>query len=213
MEFRSAEIENLNELVPEAQKIVQMLKGRKTGTPKDAYFYIASLPGEMLAFIEVEFPSPPVVSKLHNFIQKWRPLRMGLPAAELDALGVPRGPKFDKILDQIFEMQLRGRARTPEDRTKALRQLAGIKDEPKKKPEKEKKKRGEKPAAAAPAAEGGAKAEPSKQPGGNAQNSKSAAAAIGAKAQAKHAAADVEQKHKSATAKAKGKRAKKAARR
>jgi tRNA nucleotidyltransferase (CCA-adding enzyme) len=217
MEFRSAEIENLNELVPEAQKIVQMLKGRKTNTPKDAYFYITSLPGEMLAFIEVEFPSSPVVSKLHNFIQKWRPLRMGLPAAELDALGVPRGPKFDKILDQIFEMQLRGRARTPEDRAKALRQLAGIKDEPKKKPEKEKKKRGEKPAAAAPAAEGGAKAEPSKpepsKPGSDGQHSKSAAAAIGAKAQAKHAAADVEQKHKSATAKAKGKSAKKASRR
>jgi hypothetical protein len=171
----------------------------------------------MLAFIEVEFPSSPVVSKLHNFIQKWRPLRMGLPAAELDALGVPRGPKFDKILDQIFEMQLRGRARTPEDRAKALRQLAGIKDEPKKKPEKEKKKRGEKPAAAAPAAEGGAKAEPSKpepsKPGSDGQHSKSAAAAIGAKAQAKHAAADVEQKHKSATAKAKGKSAKKASRR
>jgi hypothetical protein len=163
-----------------------------------------------------------VVSKLHNFIQKWRPLRMGLPAAELDALGVTRGPKFDKILDQIFEMQLRGRARTPEDRTKALRQLAGIKDEPKKKPEKEKKKRGEKPAPAAPAAEGGAKAEPSKaepskaepsKPGSDGQHSKSAAAAIGAKAQAKHAAADVEQKHKSATAKAKGKSAKKASRR
>jgi hypothetical protein len=153
-----------------------------------------------------------VVSKLHNFIQKWRPLRMGLPAAELDALGVPRGPKFDKILDQIFEMQLRGRARTPEDRTKALRQLAGIKDEAKKKPEKEKKKRGEKPAGAAPAAEGGAKAEPSK-PGSDAQHSKSAAAAIGAKAQAKHAAADVEKKHKSPPAKAKGKTSKKAARR
>jgi tRNA nucleotidyltransferase (CCA-adding enzyme) len=212
MEFRSAEIEKLNELVPEAQKIVQMLKGRKTNTPKDAYFYIASLPGEMLAFIEVEFPSSPVVSKLHNFIQKWRPLRMGLPAAELDALGVPRGSKFDKILDQIFETQLRGRARTPEDRTKALRQLAGIKDEPKKKPEKEKKKRGEKPASAAPAPGAGTKAEPSK-PGSDGQHSKLAAAAIGAKAQAKHAAADVEQKHKSSPAKVKGKTAKKAARR
>ena len=67
------------------------------------------------------------------------------------------------------------------------------------------------PTAAAPAAEGGAKAEPSK-PAGDA-HSKSAAAAIGAKAQAKHAAADVEKKRKSSPAKAKGKAAKKAARR
>src|SRR5579863_5347356 len=69
-------------------------------------------------------------------------MRVALPFAELDALGVPRGPKFDKIIEQIFDMQLRGKARTPEDRTKALRNLAGIKDEPKKKDEKEKKPKG-----------------------------------------------------------------------
>jgi tRNA nucleotidyltransferase/poly(A) polymerase len=209
MEFRAAEIETLGELVPEAQKIVQMLKGRKTNAPKDAYNYIASLSGEMLAFIEVEFPNPPVLSKLHNYIQKWRPLRQGLPMGELEALGVPRGPKFDKILDQLFEMQLRGRARTPEDRTKALRQLAGVKDEPKKKPEKEKKKRGEKPVAAPPGAPSGEKAAPSKQSPAEEQHTKSAAAAIGAKAQAKHAAAHVEQKRKSGGAKSKGQTAKK----
>jgi tRNA nucleotidyltransferase/poly(A) polymerase len=207
MEYRSAEIENLSELVPEAQKIVQTLKGRKTSTPKDAYTYIASMPGEMLAFIEVEFPNSPVISKLHNFIQKWRPLRQSLPMGELDALGVPRGPKFDKILDQIFEMQLRGRAKTPEDRTKALRQLAGIKDEPKKKPEKERKKRGEKgsPVAEAPPA---AKAEPAKQ-APDAGRSKSAAA-IGAKAQAKH---DADKKHKATPSAPKRPAAKKSSRR
>jgi hypothetical protein len=212
MEFRSAETEALGELVPEAQKIVHMLKGRKTNAPKDAYSYIASLPGEMLAFIEVEFPNPPVVSKLHNFIQKWRPLRQALPAGELDALGVPRGPKFDKILDQIFEMQLRGRARTPEDRTKALRQLAGVKDEPKKKPEKEKKKRGEKSAVAPAATPPGPKTDGSKQPA-DAEHAKSAAAAIGAKAQAKHAAAHVEPKHRSSGEKPKRPAAKKSSRR
>ena len=103
--------------------------------------YIASLPAEMLAFIEVELPNPQVLSKIRNYLQKWRPMRAALPAGELEALGVPRGPKFDKILEQIFDMQLRGKARTPEDRTKVLRQLAGIKEEPKKKPEKPKKRR------------------------------------------------------------------------
>jgi tRNA nucleotidyltransferase (CCA-adding enzyme) len=212
MEFRSAEIEALGELVPEAQKIVHALKGRKTNAPKDAYSYIASLPGEMLAFIEVEFSNPPVLSKLHNFVQKWRPLRQSLPIGELDALGVPRGPKFDKILDQLFEMQLRGRARTPEDRTKALRQLAGVKEEPKKKPEKEKKKRGEKVAAVPAVAPPGTKTDATKQPP-DAEHAKSAAAAIGAKAQAKHAAAHVDQKQKPAGAKPKQQAGKKSSRR
>ena len=140
MEFRAAEIEAITDLMPEAQKIVKILKSRKTNVPRDAYFYLASLPPEMLVFIEVELPNPKALSKIRNYVQKWRPMRLALPFAELDALGVPRGPKFDKILEQLFELQLRGKARTPEDRTKALRNLAGIKDEPKKKEEKEKKK-------------------------------------------------------------------------
>ena len=211
MEFRAAEIEAVNDLVPEAQKIVKILKGRKTNSAKDAYFYIASVPTEMLVFIEAELPNPKAVSKIRNYLQKWRPLRLALPTAELDALGIARGPKFDKIIEQFFEMQLRGKGKTPEDRTKILRNLGGIKDEPKKveKPEKKRKgEKGESKAATAPA-EGKA---PDKQKqtaavapaGAAAPNAakapQGAAAAIGAKAQAKHAeAAD---KSKAAKAKA-----------
>ncbi|MGB0036794.1 MAG: hypothetical protein WBP79_15095 [Candidatus Acidiferrales bacterium] len=141
MEFRSPEMDAFAHLVPEAEKIVKILKGRKTNAPRDAYFYIAGLPPETIAFIEVELPNPRALHKIRNYVQKWRPLRQALPVAELDALGIPRGAKFDKILEQLFESQLRGKGRNPEDRTKLLRRLAGIKEEPKKKPEKEKKKR------------------------------------------------------------------------
>ncbi|HUO34565.1 MAG TPA: hypothetical protein VMU43_06215 [Candidatus Acidoferrum sp.] len=139
--FRAAEIEAIHDLVPETQKVVKMLKGARTNAPKDAYAYLTSLPPETLVFLETEMPNPKAISKIRNYIQKWRPLHLALPIGELDALGVPRGPKFDKILDQFFEQQLRGRGRTPEDRTRILRQLAGIKEEPKR-PEKEKKKKG-----------------------------------------------------------------------
>ena len=142
LELRASEIKEVDDLVGHAQKIVQDLKGRKTNAPKDAYFYLASVPPEMLAFIEVEMPNPKAVSKIRSYLQKWRPLRLGLPVGELDALGVPRGPKFDKIIEELFELQLRGRGRDPESRVKILRNLAGIKEEPKKKPEKEKKRKG-----------------------------------------------------------------------
>ena len=182
LEYRSGEIDAIADLIPEAQKVVKVLKGRKTNAPRDAYAYLASLPSEMLAFIEVELPNPRALSKIRNYIQKWRPLRLALPIGELDALGIPRGPKFDKILDQLFDIQLRGKARTPEDRTRILRDLAGIKDEVKKKPEKEKKKtKGETPASA-PKASGAKPAE--KTPA--ADTSHNAAAAIGAGARAKH---------------------------
>ena len=98
------------------------------------------LPAEMLAFIEVELPNPKALSKLRNYFQKWRPMRAALPAGELEALGVPRGPNSTKFSSRSSKCNFAAEARTPEERTKVLRQLAGIKEEPKKKPEKPKKK-------------------------------------------------------------------------
>jgi len=207
LEFRSNEIEAIANLVPEAQKVVKILKGRKTNAPKDAYFYIASLPPEMLAFIETEMPNPKAVSKFRSYIQKWRPLRQSLPMGELDALGVARGPKFDKVIEQLFEMQLRGKGKLAEDRTKILRNLAGIKDEPKKVEKPEKKRKGEKGErkSAAPETKEQDKSKPvppavassassAKSAPAAAKQSQSASAAIGARARAKHAEAESESK-------------------
>jgi tRNA nucleotidyltransferase (CCA-adding enzyme) len=160
LEYRAAEIDALDKLVPETQKVLKMLKSPKTNAPKDAYYYLASVPPEALAFIETEMPNPKALSKIRNYLQKWRPLRMASPAGELEALGVERGPKFDKVIDQFFEMQLRGKGKTPEDRTKILKNLAGIKDEPKKPEKVKKEKKGEKEVAATTDAKGKAKAQP-----------------------------------------------------
>jgi tRNA nucleotidyltransferase (CCA-adding enzyme) len=200
MEFRAAEIKEVDELVPEAQKIVHNLKGRKTNAPKDAYFYLASVLPEMLAFIEVEMPNPKAISKIRSYLQKWRPLRLGLPVGELDALGVPRGSKFDKIIEDLFELQLRGRGRDPESRVKILRNLAGIKEEPKKKPEKEKKRKGKE----AGAAEGKREKSKGEVPG---------AAPVPAAAAKSAAASETAASGAAAATKAKGKPAKPAAQR
>lgn len=152
VELRQAEIGAVNDLIPEAQKIVKALKGRKTNAPRDAYTFLSSVPVEMLIFIEVEMPNPRALSKIRNYTQKWRPIWLSLPRAELDTLGVPHGPKFDKILEQLFDMQLRGKAKTPEERSKALRDLAGIHEEPAKKPLKKRKGKGDGEPATASAA-------------------------------------------------------------
>ncbi len=212
LEFRAAEIEEIDELVPKAQAEVKVLKGRKTASSKEAFTYLASMPPEMMAFIEVEMPNSQVMAKFRNYLQKWRPLHMSLPLGELEALGVPRGPKFDKVIDQFFDMSLRGKGKTPEDRTKILKNLAGIKDEPKK-PEKEKKKKGEKEAPAAAEAKPADKGKPAaKTPEKSAEKTKAgqnAAAAIGARAQAKHDKAEHDDKASKAASKKSAAKAKK----
>jgi hypothetical protein len=115
----------------------------------------------LLAFILAESSNSKAVGKIRTYLTKWRPLRQALPAAilELESIGMAHGPKFDKVIEDLFQAQLQGKARNPELRLKLLRKLSGIKELPKKKidekgkkpADKSKKKLGGKPGAAPPA--------------------------------------------------------------
>ncbi len=132
--YHSAEIEAIEKFPEKALDIQKELAGKKTKTPIDAYRYIEKIPMEYVAYLLGESGNSAA------FLHKWRPVRQALPivATELEALGMPRGPKFDQIVQDVFAIQLNGRAKTPEERVKILRKLSGIKEPPKKK-EKEKK--------------------------------------------------------------------------
>lgn len=184
--FRSAEAEAVLNFEQEALEAQKELIGKKMHAPVDAYHFLEKLPVEELAYLLAESSNSTTLSKIRAYLNKWRPVRNGLPLVtnELEALGMARGPKFDQIVEQVFAMQLTGRGKTAEEREKILRKLSGIKEPPKKK-EKEKK-----PTKAAEKAH--------------------AAGAIGQAAKHKHAAAKAEtKKHvkgKTATAKAAVKR-------
>ncbi len=152
--FRAAEIATIEEFPENALDVQKELAGKKTKTPIDAYHFIEKLPLDVIAYLLAESNNSAAVSKLKAYLHKWRPIRQALPVVttELEALGMPRGLKFDQVIDDVFAAQLNGRGKTPEERVKILRKLSGIKEPPKKK-EKEKKspKAAEKPAASAPA--------------------------------------------------------------
>src|SRR5712691_606719 len=138
--FRSAEADAVLSFEQEALEAQKELVGRKMNAPIDAYRFLEKLPLEQMAYLMAESNKSAALSKMRAYLNKWRPLRISLPAVanELETLGMPRGPKFDQIMDQIFAMQLTGRGKTREEREKILRKLSGIKEQPKKK-EKEKK--------------------------------------------------------------------------
>ena len=149
MALRSAEIHAVNELESEAAKIVKLLVGPKTASPRDTFAFLEKSRQDLLAYILAESSNSKAVGKIRNYLFKWKPMRHALPgvAVELEAVGLERGPKFDKVLEDFFQAQLLGKARKPEDHAKVLRKLSGIKEAPKKieekkKPEKEKSKKG-----------------------------------------------------------------------
>src|SRR5207249_5006649 len=138
--FRSAEVEAALGFEEEALEAQKVLLGRKLNAPVDAFRFLEKMPLDQIAYLMAESNKSAALSKIRAFLNKWRPVRIALPAVatELEALGMARGAKFDQIVDQVFAMQLTGRGKTPEEREKILRKLSGIKEPPKKK-EKEKK--------------------------------------------------------------------------
>jgi tRNA nucleotidyltransferase (CCA-adding enzyme) len=147
MSLPSSELRSVNDVEPEALKIVKLLSGPKTAAVRDAYAFLEKAPLELVAYILAESNNGKAVGKIKTYFSKWKPIRQALPgvATELELLGMERGAKFDKVVEEFFQLQLLGRARKPEDHAKILRKLAGIKEPPKKveekkKPEKPKKK-------------------------------------------------------------------------
>src|SRR2546428_3504365 len=170
LEFRQQEIEAVTGLEERAQKITQTLAGRKTAAPTDAYAFLEKAPADLLAFILAESSNSKAVGKIRTYLHKWRPLRQALPAAalELESIGMAHGPKFDKVIEDLFHAQLQGKARNPELRLKLLRKLSGIKEPPKKKlDEKERKKLGDKSKKKLVARQPGAAPPPSGAPVGS----------------------------------------------
>jgi tRNA nucleotidyltransferase (CCA-adding enzyme) len=166
MALRSAEIHAVTEVESEAGKIVKLLSGPKTAAPRDAYAFLEKTRQDLLAYILAESSNSKVLGKIRNYMFKWKPLRHALPgvAVELEAVGLERGPKFDKVIEDFFQAQLLGKARKPEDHAKVLRKLAGIKEPPKKIEEKKKPEKPKKGAAPAnPATVSGKPSGPTKQ--------------------------------------------------
>src|SRR5881392_2851083 len=141
--FRSAESEAALGFEEESLEAQRELTGRKMDAPIDAFRFLEKLPLDQIAYLMAESNKSAALSKIRAFLNKWRPVRIALPAVatELEALGMARGAKFDAIVEQVFAMQLTGRGKTKEEREKILRKLSGIKEQPKKK-EKEKKAKG-----------------------------------------------------------------------
>jgi len=139
--FRAAEADAINSLEAESLKLVKLLAGRKTAAPSDAYALLEKTPLDFVAYTLAESSNGKALGKIKNYLYKWRPLRQALPSVEveLEQIGLPRGPKFDKVMEQFFRAQLEGRGRKPEEHPRLLRKLSGIKEPPKKKVKDEKK--------------------------------------------------------------------------
>jgi tRNA nucleotidyltransferase (CCA-adding enzyme) len=144
--FRAAETEQILSFAEEAEASAKELAGKKVNAPIDAFKFIEKMPTDRIGYLLAESRNSTALSKIKAHLNKWRPLRAGINTVreELKRIGMPEGPKFDAVIEQMFALQLTGRGKSPEEREKTLRKLSGIKEPPKQKEPKSKEKKGAK---------------------------------------------------------------------
>ena len=152
--LRAAEVQAVAALEEQADAAVKLLSSAKMKDARVAYDTLEKVPSETIVFLLTYTRQSKVLSRVKAYLTKWKPMRAALPATQLELLGIPRGPKFDQVLENFFTLQLHGRVHGQEDYERVLRNLAGIKLETKKKAKPEKK--GKEPAKPAPPAAKGA---------------------------------------------------------
>src|SRR5579863_4601268 len=81
-------------------------------------------------YILAYFPQTKTQNRVKSFLHKFPLVRARLPRAELQGIGMKPGPKFEKIIEQVFLDQLDGKFKTQQQVIKQLRLLSGIKEPP-----------------------------------------------------------------------------------
>jgi len=112
----------------DARLLARSLSGPKAAKNSYVYTLLSGTPQHVLLFLLVYYPQPKLQSRVKSFLFKFPQVRANLPVAELEAIGMPPGPKFQKIIEQVFMDELDGKIRTRQQVTAEIRALSGIKE-------------------------------------------------------------------------------------
>ena len=114
----------------ETAKLAKLLGSSKATKSSQVYSILSVAPPPLPVLLLVRHPQPAIQNRVKAFFTRFPAVRSAVPRAELEAMGMPAGPKFEKVLEQVFLDQLDGKLKTPPQITKALRAYSGIKEPP-----------------------------------------------------------------------------------
>lgn len=114
----------------EGRKLARLLRSSKAALPSQVYALLLGQPQALLLYALARYRQAKIQNRIKSFLIKYPLVRSRLPRAELEALGMRHGPKFDKALEQVFCDQLDGKIKNQPQLIRALRAYAGIKEPP-----------------------------------------------------------------------------------
>jgi tRNA nucleotidyltransferase (CCA-adding enzyme) len=113
-----------------ARKLARVLASAKAALPSQVYTLLSAQPQPLLLFLLVNYPQAKIQARVKSFLFKYPLVRARLPRAELLTLGLEAGPKFERIVRQLFLDELDGKITTHQQLLKEFRARAGLKEPP-----------------------------------------------------------------------------------
>jgi tRNA nucleotidyltransferase (CCA-adding enzyme) len=114
----------------DSNQLAKALTNPKMSKASQIYTLLASAPTTLVLFLLVYDTRPAIQHRIKAYFTKYLASRARLPRAELQSLGLPPGPKFERVMDQVFLDELDGKIKNPQQMTKLLMDYAGIKAPP-----------------------------------------------------------------------------------
>jgi tRNA nucleotidyltransferase (CCA-adding enzyme) len=128
-------------LESEARKLARVLGSSKAALPSQVYTLLSGQRQSLLLFLLVNHRQAKIQARVKSYLFKYPLVRAKFPRAELLTLGLPAGPKFEKIVHQLFLAQLDGKIKMHQQLLKEFRVQAGLKEPAKPRPARAGKKR------------------------------------------------------------------------
>ncbi len=109
-------------------RLLHALKGEfgrlaRAQTPSQVYRLLDGYPLRVLLIAYVAAGEPLVCDLIHQYVHRWRQVRTSVTGRDLKALGVPPGPRYSDLLDELLHARLDGRINTDEEEREYLHRL------------------------------------------------------------------------------------------
>lgn len=115
-------VQKISAFLQKKEYIVEELR-RDTLKSSEVYLLCSSIPLEFLLLLLSECYGSIVAERIERYLNEWRTTRPLLNGRALKALGIPEGPTYGRILQEVLLAQIDGEVRTPEEGEAFVRTL------------------------------------------------------------------------------------------
>jgi tRNA nucleotidyltransferase/poly(A) polymerase len=110
-----AEVDAWQKLPARTRKLENALKAPGLRRPSQVYQLLSKVPGEEIVFVLYHSPVKLVQERIRNYLQKYLPMALEVPDADVPAAGAEPGtPRFIKAKEELITKLLNSRPKKPE---------------------------------------------------------------------------------------------------